>query len=50
MRAFIGTAGPRCFQPLPWGHRSVQFLDPEGTIVSLFMPVTDAAKARFGSR
>ena len=35
---------------LPWGNRSVQFRDPEGTIVSLFMPVTDAAKARFGSR
>ena len=35
---------------LPWGNRSVQFRDPEGTIVSLFMPVTDAARARFGSR
>ena len=35
---------------LPWGNRSVQFRDPEGTIVSLFMPFTDAAKKRFGSR
>jgi uncharacterized glyoxalase superfamily protein PhnB len=35
---------------LPWGNRSFQFRDPEGTIVSLFMPVTDAAKARFGPR
>ncbi len=35
---------------LAWGNRSVQFRDPEGTIVSLFMPVTEAAKARFGSR
>ena len=35
---------------LPWGNRSVQFRDPEGTVVSLFMPVTDAAKARFGLR
>lgn len=35
---------------LPWGNRSVQFRDPEGTVVSLFMPVTEAAKARFGSR
>lgn len=35
---------------LPWGNRSVQFRDPEGTIVSLFMPFTDAARARFGSR
>ena len=35
---------------LPWGNRSVQFRDPEGTIVSLFTPVTEAAKTRFGSR
>ncbi|MCW6512479.1 VOC family protein [Lichenifustis flavocetrariae] len=35
---------------LPWGNRSFQFRDPEGTIVSLFMPVTEAAKVRFGSR
>lgn len=35
---------------LPWGNRSVQFRDPEGTIVSLFTPVTEAARARFGSR
>lgn len=35
---------------LPWGNRSFQCRDPEGTIVSLFMPVSEAAKARFGSR
>jgi predicted enzyme related to lactoylglutathione lyase len=35
---------------MPWGNRAVQFRDPEGTIVGLFMPVTDAAKARFASR
>ena len=35
---------------MPWGNRSVQFRDPEGTAVALFMPVTDAAKVRFGSR
>lgn len=35
---------------LPWGNRAVQFRDPEGTVVSLFTPVTDAAKARFGAR
>jgi predicted enzyme related to lactoylglutathione lyase len=35
---------------MPWGNLSVQFRDPEGTIVALFMPVTEAAKARFGSR
>jgi len=35
---------------MPWGNRTVQFRDPECTIVALFMPVTDAAKERFGSR
>ena len=35
---------------LPWGNRSVQFRDPEGTVVSLFTPTSEAAKARFGSR
>ena len=35
---------------LPWGNRTVQFRDPEGTLVSLFTPFTDAAKKRFASR
>jgi uncharacterized glyoxalase superfamily protein PhnB len=35
---------------MPWGNRTVQFRDPEGTIVALFAPVTDEAKARFASR
>jgi uncharacterized glyoxalase superfamily protein PhnB len=35
---------------MPWGNRSVQFRDPEGTIVALYMPVTDAARQRFASR
>ena len=35
---------------MPWGNRAAQFRDPEGTAVSLFTPVTDAAKARFASR
>ena len=35
---------------MPWGNRTAQFRDPEGTAVSLFTPVTDAAKARFASR
>ncbi len=35
---------------MPWGNRSAQFRDPEGTLVALFMPFTDAAKKRFGSR
>ncbi len=35
---------------MPWGNRAAQFRDPEGTLVSLFQPVTEAAKRRFGSR
>jgi uncharacterized glyoxalase superfamily protein PhnB len=35
---------------LPWGNRSTQFRDPEGSLVSLFTPVTQAARERFGSR
>lgn len=35
---------------MPWGNRAAQFRDPEGTLVSLFTPVTDAAKLRFGAR
>ena len=35
---------------MPWGNRTVQFRDPEGTLVSLFAPVTEAAKRRFESR
>lgn len=27
---------------MPWGNRSVQFRDPEGTLVALFMPFTDS--------
>lgn len=34
---------------LPWGNRTLQFRDPEGTIISLFTPVTKAARVRFGS-
>lgn len=35
---------------MPWGNRTFQVRDPEGSGVSLFMPFTDAAKARFRSR
>jgi uncharacterized glyoxalase superfamily protein PhnB len=40
------------FEPktMPWGNRCAQFRDPEGTLVALFAPVTEAAKARFGAR
>lgn len=35
---------------MPWGNRTMQFRDPEGTLVGLFTPATTAAKERFGSR
>ena len=35
---------------LPWGNRTFQLRDPEGTLVSLFMPETEAAIVRFGGR
>ena len=35
---------------MPWGNKTFQFRDPEGTAVSLYMPATEDAKRRFGSR
>lgn len=35
---------------MPWGNKTFQFRDPEGTAVSLYTPVTEAAKQRFASR
>lgn len=35
---------------LPWGNRTVQFSDPEGTRVALYTPVTEAARQRFRDR
>jgi uncharacterized glyoxalase superfamily protein PhnB len=35
---------------MPWGNRTAQFRDPEGTAASLFTPVTEAAQKRFASR
>lgn len=32
---------------LPWGNRTAQFRDPEGTLISIYTPVTEAAKTRF---
>jgi uncharacterized glyoxalase superfamily protein PhnB len=35
---------------MPWGNRAAQFRDPEGTLVLIYTPVTEAAKKRFGGR
>ena len=35
---------------MPWGNRTAQFRDPEGTLVALYTPVSEAAKQRFARR
>lgn len=35
---------------LPWGNRTAQFSDPEGTRVALYTPITEVAKQRFSGR
>jgi predicted enzyme related to lactoylglutathione lyase len=35
---------------MPWGNRAAQFRDPEGTLVGMYTPVSEAAKQRFGGR
>ena len=35
---------------LPWGNHTAQFRDPEGTLVALYTPVSEAAKRRFAGR
>ena len=35
---------------MPWGNCAAQFRDPEGTLVGMYTPVTEAATRRFGSR
>jgi predicted enzyme related to lactoylglutathione lyase len=32
---------------MPWGNRSLLFRDPEGNLLNLFAPVTEAARQRF---
>jgi catechol 2,3-dioxygenase-like lactoylglutathione lyase family enzyme len=34
---------------MPWGNRSLLLRDPDGTLVNLFEPVTDAALAKFAA-
>jgi hypothetical protein len=32
---------------MPWGNRSILFRDPDGNLVNLFTPVTEAARQKF---
>lgn len=34
---------------MPWGNRALLFRDPDGNLVNLFTPVTDDARAKFGT-
>ena len=34
---------------MPWGNRSLLLRDPDGTLVNLFEPVTDGARAKFAA-
>ncbi|CPT20913.1 glyoxalase [Mycobacteroides abscessus] len=33
---------------MPWCNRALLFQDPDGNLVSLFTPVTEQARAKFG--
>jgi catechol 2,3-dioxygenase-like lactoylglutathione lyase family enzyme len=35
---------------MPWGNRALLFRDPDGTLVNLFTPVSEEARAKFGDR
>ena len=35
---------------MPWGNRSILFRDPDGNLVNLFTPVTEAAIRKLASR
>jgi catechol 2,3-dioxygenase-like lactoylglutathione lyase family enzyme len=34
---------------MPWGNRSLLLRDPDGTLVNLFEPVTEAARGKFAA-
>jgi catechol 2,3-dioxygenase-like lactoylglutathione lyase family enzyme len=34
---------------MPWGNRSLLLRDPDGSLVNLFEPVTDAAREKFAA-
>ena len=35
---------------MPWGNRALLFRDPDGNLVNLFTPASDAAREKFGVR
>jgi predicted enzyme related to lactoylglutathione lyase len=47
-----GDVGPWVQEPtdMPWGNRSALLRDPDGNLVNLFAPVSEAARERFAGR
>jgi hypothetical protein len=45
---FKRRAGMHALKTMPWGNKTFQFHDPEGTAVSLYMPATEETRRRFG--
>lgn len=35
---------------MPWGNRTFMFVDPEGSPIAFYTPVTEAARLRFAAR
>jgi len=48
-RKILPYIGDPLQQPttMPWGNRSLLFRDPDGNLVNLFTPVSEAATAKF---
>jgi predicted enzyme related to lactoylglutathione lyase len=51
-RRLSGDVGPWVQEPtdMPWGNRSALLRDPDGNLVNLFAPVSEAARERFAGR
>jgi len=47
MASLIGESPLQEPSTMPWGNRSLLFRDPDGNLVNLFTPVTEAAIQKF---
>ncbi|HET7545895.1 MAG TPA: VOC family protein [Polyangiaceae bacterium] len=45
--SFLGEPPLQAPTTMPWGNRSLLFRDPDGNLVNLFTPVTEAAIQKF---
>ena len=46
LSAMLGDAVVQAPTTMPWGNRSLLVRDPDGTLVNLFTPLTEEARAR----